>query len=106
MFDALYLQTMHIASSQGVDEYGQYAYGAPTPRACRYEPSTRLLRDKDGAQVVSEAVLFTAQDVGDDDLVFAPGVNPSDISNGRKPLRIERHFGLMSGQLSHVVVHI
>lgn len=106
MLADLFLQTLHVARFLGTDHFGQESYGTPEPHACRYQPSTRLLRDKDGGQSVSEAVLFTLAEVSVDDLIYPPGADPTDEAQGRKPLRVDRHHDLMSGQLAYVTVHI
>jgi hypothetical protein len=102
----LMLQSFWVARYQSVNARGDQTYATPEAHACRYEPSTRLLRTQDGAQAVSEAILYTATDVAPRDLVYPPGANPADYKQSRKPLRVERHFDLDSGQLAFVAVHI
>ena len=105
LFD-LFLQTFAVAAHTDTGARGDETHGAPATYACRYQPSTKLLRSADGAQAVSEAVIFTAHDVTTDDLVWPPGATPGEVATSRKPLRVDRFYDLESGALSYVAVHI
>lgn len=102
---SLFRQRFHLARRLSVDARGDEEYGEPKEYPCRYQPSTRLLRAADGSQVVSEAVLFTAVEVGVDDMVWPPAANPEDEDAGRKPLRAVPHYAL-SGKVDHYEVHL
>lgn len=106
MFSSTFRQTFYVASWQSTDARGDETHGEPVAYACRYEPSTRLLRAANGTQVVSEAILHTAQDVQASDLVWPPGADQTEIGQSRKPIRIERHHDLDTGALVLVAVHI
>lgn len=103
----IFLQTFYVRRFTGHDQYDQPSYGAAEAYPCRYQPSTRLLRDRDGGQSVTEAVLYTsATGLSVRDTIYPPGADPADVNQGRLPIRVDAHYDLESGALDHAAVHI
>lgn len=57
--DDFYVHTVTITPVAGEGAYGT-TYGTPVPVACFVDETTRLVRDQDGAEVVSSATIFAA----------------------------------------------
>lgn len=108
MFESTFLQTAYVSRPIGtLDQYGQPSgYQVPVPFACRYQPSDRMVNTSDRRDVVASAVLFTMETITPADLVFPPGADQGDPDQGRHPLRVDPHYELLSGDLSHYTVTI
>lgn len=104
LFDGLFLQVAYVQRPSGLDRYGQVTLGTATPFACRYQPSNALVRKQDGDQAVASAILYTAESISTDDVVFAPGMDTNDADQGRYPLRVDVVYDLLSGEVDHFKV--
>lgn len=96
------LQTATIQRFQSVNARGDVTYGANQSIAVRYEPSTRLLRDSNGAQAVSECVLYLI----DQTVTTADRFIPPSQTKPRRPIRVEHFFDLLTGAYSYSAVHL
>lgn len=54
-------QTVTVTPRTGRSSYGPL-YGTPRDMRCRIEPKRELIRDSDGAEIVSSARMFTMPD--------------------------------------------
>lgn len=106
MFADLFRERMHLRRFVSVTARGDEVHATAEAHACRYEPSTRLLRNAGGSQSVSEAVLYTATAADPRDLVFPPGADPADPNQARRPLRVENHRDPDSGRFAYAAIHI
>ncbi|RJS19562.1 hypothetical protein DRW03_21255 [Corallococcus sp. H22C18031201] len=84
---------------------GMTEYADPVAYRCRYQGSTRRVVDTNGDMAVTEGVFHTAIEVRSGDLVWRPGDDPQDPSQGKSPLRVTPHYD-MRGQLDHYEVFI
>lgn len=61
--DEFYVHTLTVATYRGTNGYGEDVYAAPftiaPPLGCMIEPKRRLVRDQNGAEVVSETTIYT-----------------------------------------------
>ena len=64
-----YVHTAAVEMFLGTTGYGEDTFAAPVNVACFAEETRRLVRDKDGEQVVSESTLYTFPITGP---LFAP----------------------------------
>ena len=55
-----FVHTATVETFQGTNGYGQDVFAAPVTVPCFTDDSRRLVRDKTGAEVVSETTLFTS----------------------------------------------
>jgi hypothetical protein len=106
MVEDLFRHQMNLARFVSVDARGDETHAAPETWACRYQPSTKLLRTSSGSQSVSEAVLYVATEADHRDLIFPPGADSSDLTQSRRPIRVDRHFDPDSGAFSFSAIHI
>jgi hypothetical protein len=86
-------ETINVASATGVDNAGDYSFGAPASRAARV---VRIAGDSEGSQgttETSDTVLIVEAEIFESDLIFLPGVDSSNTANGRFAKRIERGVG-------------
>ncbi|HYI01365.1 hypothetical protein [Hyalangium sp.] len=110
MVRATFVQSFTYRPFVSVDHRGVKTYGEPVPALCRYQPSTRLIRDARGQEVVEEAVLFTEAAVTDKDLVWPTGTaapeDPEDTTGSREPLAVHTRYRLFSQVVDHYEVHL
>jgi hypothetical protein len=70
-----YMNQSVIWKSKGdVNEYNEPTYTGSTIQ-CRFEYKRRLVRNKQGQEVISEARLFTSSPVKPDDLITHDSIN-------------------------------
>jgi hypothetical protein len=105
-----FVQTFRFRPHVSTDSRGEEAYGNVVEARCRYQPSTRLIRDARGSATAEEAVIFTEAAVTDRDLVWPPGVtvpaDPEDTTGSRKPLAVHARTVLFSTAVDHYEVHL
>ena len=85
-------QFVTLKSLTSIDEYGQAAYTTKVIPA-RFEYQRKVVKNRQGVEVVSEAKLFTEEIIKPDDAVTFSGRTWPVIS-------VSEQYGL-SGELSH-----
>ncbi|TCS78780.1 hypothetical protein [Tepidibacillus fermentans] len=65
-------QTATLKTTTGYNEYGEPVSSTKTI-FCRFEMKRKLVRDKQGNQVVSEATMYCIDSIGPDDRVVYNG---------------------------------
>lgn len=68
-----------------VNEYNEPTHATPVNIYCRFEFKRRMVRDKQGQQVISEARLFTESHVKPDDLITFDGIDWPVIAVADQP---------------------
>lgn len=97
-------QRCHVAPFVSSDARGVPTHGTPVAWPCRYQPTDRLARDKDGDERVAEGVLYTEAPVTTRDLVWPPGADPADVGASKLPISVAPRYDLESGALDHYQV--
>jgi hypothetical protein len=105
-YAADFLQTFAIRRPSGTSARGDSTYGSPLSAPCRYQPSTRLVRDANGRTTTEEAIVFTELEVTVRDLVWPPGADASDYRLSKRPLRVDIRMDLETGLVDHYEVHL
>lgn len=77
-------QTMLYKRYTDTSDTGKLLYDPPVEIACRLQDDRQLIRDESGREVVSEAVLFTAVEVGPQDVFVLRGRDLKVIRAARK----------------------
>lgn len=62
-------QTAFWKAEVSVNEYNEPTYADPVTIDCRFEYKRRMVRNKQGQEVISEATMFTRSPVIPDDLI-------------------------------------
>jgi hypothetical protein len=102
----LFRQTFNLKRHTGTDFRGDQTHGSAAPHPCRAEPFNRLIRALDGNTVVAEVRIFTEAEVGLEDLVFPPGADPDEVSQSKRPLKVENAIDPLSGAVDHYAVYL
>lgn len=79
-----------------LDDWGQPTTGTPTTYKCRIDEGTRLTRDQNGQEVVSNTRILFDKNVAvdyDDDLTW---VDSAGVTRTHKPIRISTKKSLAS----------
>jgi hypothetical protein len=97
-------ETAHVRRFTRVDFRGQEEHGAPQEVRCRFQEGTRVVRSADGRTLTASATMFTAAQVTPRDLVFAPGADPLQVGNSRRPLQVYERKELETGRVDHYEV--
>ena len=84
-------QTISIAELTGRDAYGKPTLSPITTAPARIQPSKKLIRDAQGAEVVASYVVFTTAAVNLNSRVWFPGEPTSDLNRARRPVTIGEH---------------
>jgi hypothetical protein len=71
----------------------------------RWQEQTRLVKDDQGNERVSEATCYTKQELAVGDLVWGPGKDSSQINESLTVLRVGRITD-DAGKLSHYEVYL
>lgn len=69
MISAYTNQTAGWKVKGAVNEYNEATFADPVTIDCRFEYKRRMVRNKEGQEVISEATMFTKSAVKPDDLV-------------------------------------
>ncbi|MEA4884261.1 MAG: hypothetical protein VB144_11520 [Clostridia bacterium] len=86
-------------------EWGGGGFGVPQTLKCRYQGTTKLVRSKDGRELVASAVYWLLQPI---DLQgrIAPGRHAGEpVSSAKEPLSLLERVGL-NGETDHWQVYI
>lgn len=80
------------APSGTPDAYGQLGFAAPVTLACRWQGKTDLVRDRDGRQVVSAAVVYPEYEINPQGWM-APGdltanADPREVSSAYQVIAV------------------
>lgn len=84
MVDGWLNQTVPYKRYAGESDTGKPRYDPPVTILCRLQDDRQLIRDGSGREVVSEAVLFTAVEVGPQDAFVLRGRDVKVIRAARK----------------------
>lgn len=103
---ALYLQTAYVAAQSGTSARGDLTHGAETAITCQFVQAYKRVVDARGQQLVSTAQFQTTTEIYQTDLVWAPGVSPRTVANGRRPLRVDAPVHPLTGQVDHWEVYL
>lgn len=96
-------QTVTIYPSGGMNEYGEPVGGTPYTLKCRVQEGVKLVRDKDGREVVSVAQIFFDNLVSislNDQIEFT---DENNVTHRFSPISIEVKRGLNGKPLLTVV---
>lgn len=75
MISAYMNQSASWKAVTSVDEYNEASYTDPSNIDCRFEYKRKMVRSKEGQEVVSEATLFTKSAVKPDDVITYDEIN-------------------------------
>lgn len=111
MFPSLYRQTIYYRPQlEDTDGRGMKTFGEPITIKARVEPTTRLIRNRDGEQVAASAQIFFAptHSVHETGLFYLPdfGGDPERTETGVQAVSISLHRHLINGAPSHIQVFI
>jgi hypothetical protein len=101
---SLFRQIFHVATLTSTDARGDEVHATPAAWLCRYEPSSRLFKDVNGFQQVASGVIYTLAPVTQGDLIWPPGADKNNTNESFRPLRIDKHYDLDSGQIEFYAV--
>lgn len=102
-FAPLMKQTAYVASKASTN-HGVTTYSAPVAFSVRFEPSNLLVRTTGREEKVASCTLYTLRSVSMSDRVWPPGADTTKPEEGRSPLKVDAHYHLLTGQLSHYTV--
>ena len=91
-------QTAAWAVRTGKDGYGQPTYAAATNINCRWEDKQRLIRNSQGAEIVSQATCYCIENVKEYDQLTYDGRVYIVLSVADQPL--------MDGTINHREVYL
>lgn len=95
-------QTATYWAKSGVDGYGKNTFAAPVQMPCRWEERADLFRDFAGREVVSAAVVYTADAVETEGYLFlgtSAGAYPYDVAGAFEVRGLTRSQALTSGSV-------
>lgn len=87
-------QSVTLKKATGSDEYAQTTYGAGATIPARVEASRRLFRDAQGQEITAGSRIFTAVEVG-----------PDDLLDDRAVIRVDP-VPALDGSISHFEVYV
>jgi hypothetical protein len=82
------VSTITTAPLSSFDSTGAPSYGAQVTLPCRIELGQKLVRSKDGAEVVSSHRVYVVAQIGIEDAIWLPGDSTSDPTVAKYPLNI------------------
>lgn len=68
-------QTATWKKRTGVNEYNEPSFAASQTIKCRLEPRLKMVRNREGQEVVSESVLYTESAVSYGDVITVNGID-------------------------------
>lgn len=81
-----------VAAIASFDSSGAPTYGAQVLLPARIELSQRLVRSRDGSEVVSSHVVYTQSQIGIEDAIWLPGDSTADQSVAKYPIRVDAAY--------------
>jgi hypothetical protein len=101
----LMAQTINVSAYTGTSTLGDPTFGAAVSAKARVEPTTKMIENAAGEMRQSEFAIYTGQVIGDQDLVWLPGVSTSDATKARRPMKV--YTGVdEDGTVSHYEVYV
>jgi hypothetical protein len=97
-------QTFYVAHLTSTSNRGDDTFGDPVAYPCRYEPSSRTYKDQNGYDVAASGVIYTLASVSTSDCIWPPGADYTNRNESFRPVRVDRHYDLDSGQLDLVAI--
>jgi hypothetical protein len=82
-------QTAYVARFIGNSAAGDPAHNAPAAFMCRCDASHALVMGSNAEEETATHEIICTAPIKEKDLIFVPGANPYDMSQGRMPKRID-----------------
>lgn len=78
------------------DGSGGYTYDAPIEVSCRWDIKQKLVLDRDGKEVVSQAKVFVTQDMDVEEILYFGGLTDLTAAQKANPKLIDDAFEIIT----------
>lgn len=106
LVSALYQQTAYVAAQSTSSARADLTHAAEEAITCQFVQAYKRIVGPQGKELVSTAQFQTTTEIFTTDMVWAPGVSPRTVANGRRPLRVDAPVHPLTGQVDHWEVYL
>lgn len=85
-FTSWLVDTITVAAPSGVSNYGDPTFGASSTLAARVQSKRQIIKARDGEEIISDHVIYTANAIAPDSRVWLPGDDTGDANEARRVL--------------------